>query len=50
MHVLQYAPGAVAIMLVIALVVGFRWLITLQRRVNDHAERIAHIEGQRDGS
>jgi hypothetical protein len=33
---------------VVAGAVLFRWVGRLQRRANDHAERIAHLEGQRD--
>lgn len=40
-----YAPAVVCL---VALVVVFRWLLYLQRRVNDHAERVAHLEGQRE--
>ena len=41
---LIYVPGAV---IVLAGVAAFRWLTALQHRVNDHAERIAHLEGER---
>jgi hypothetical protein len=42
---LTAAPAALS---VIALVVVFRWLLSLQRRSADHAERIAHLEGEND--
>lgn len=38
-----YVPGFVIVLVGAAV---FRWLNALQRRVNDHAERIARIEGQ----
>jgi hypothetical protein len=42
---LAYAPITLLV-LVFAIVV--RWLLTLQRRLADHAERIAHLEGKED--
>lgn len=39
-------PGLFILMA--GIVVLLRWVGMLQRRVNDHAERIAHLEGQRD--
>lgn len=39
------AEGAVVI---VAAAVVVRWLTLLQRRVNDHAERIARLEGRMD--
>jgi hypothetical protein len=41
---LASAGGIVAL----AFIVVVRWVVSLQRRVNDHAERIAHLEGRRD--
>lgn len=41
-HWYFYVPGFVV---VIAGAVIFRWLAKLQTRVNNHAERIARIEG-----
>lgn len=35
-------------LIITALVVLFRWMGLMQRRVNQQAERIAHLEGQRD--
>ena len=37
-----YVPGAI---IVLAGAVIARWLASLQRRVDDHAERIARLEG-----
>jgi len=42
-----YVPGVVIVLCGIAI---FRWLQALQARVNDHAERISHIEGKHEGS
>lgn len=38
-----YVPG---VTIVLAGIAGYRWLAALQRRTNDHAERIAHLEGR----
>jgi hypothetical protein len=40
---LIYVPGVV---IVLGGVLGSRWLMHLQRRVDDHAERIAYLEGR----
>jgi len=40
-----YIPGFV---IVIAGIVIFRWLDRVQKRLNEHAERLAHLEGQQD--
>lgn len=34
--------------LLLALLIAFRLLLSLARRVNDHAERISRIEGRLD--
>lgn len=40
-----YVPGVV---IVLAGAAAFRWLMASQRRINDHAERIARLEGRLD--
>jgi hypothetical protein len=37
-----------AFIVTMAIVVLVRWVGLMQRRVNDHAERIAYLEGKRD--
>ena len=42
----QAAP--VLLLIAAAAVVAFRWLLALERRTGDHAERLARVEGRRD--
>jgi hypothetical protein len=42
-EVLVWIPGAIVVLG--AAILG-RWLASVHRRVNDHAERIAHLEGR----
>ena len=41
-----YVPGIVLILAGYAI---FRWLLSLQHRVNDHAERISFLEAKING-
>ena len=42
-----YVPGFI---IIIAGAIIFRWLIALQRKLSDHAERIAYLEAKTNGA
>lgn len=48
MHIAAWIAYPALFVLFATLFVIMRWVVLLQRRVSEHAERIAHLEGQQD--
>lgn len=48
MSLIEWVAYPLTFFVVAAFVVGFRWLVSLSRKVNEHAERIARMEGRQD--